>query len=146
LVDFTHKEGKVLLEYLIQKDVHQKIITMSDNFECSEAAGCDFCIKHYKKRRVFKPLNLKEVGDLILNFEDLSCSYMHKFNNIMQLLDRIIEQYDHFLYDFEQQRIYPKSNISQTYLLEEVLDMTNLLQENNIKFQVDEKFNINLLF
>jgi hypothetical protein len=130
----------------LQKKPQQKIITMSDNFECSEGVGCDFCISHHNKRRVFKPLNLKEVGDLILKFENLSCSYMHKFNNIMQLFDRIIEQYDHFLYDFEQQLIYPKSNIAQTYLIEEVLSITQLLQENNIKFQVDEKFNINLLF
>ena len=144
LIDFTKEEGKALLGFVLSKNNQQKIITMSDNFECSETLGCNFCTENYKRKRVFRPLNLKELMDVIKNFEQQSCTYMHKFNNIMNLLDKIIEEFNHFLYDENVKRIYPKTGISESSLIEEILEITTLLQDNHIKFQVDENYNINL--
>lgn len=145
LIDFTKKEGKEFLDYTLSKNSSQKVITMSDNFECSEFSGCDTCLENYNKKRVFRPVNLKELVDVIKNFDEQSCSYMHKFNNIMNLLDKILEEFKYFLYDSNKKRIYPKSSISESALIEEILEITTLLQDNNIKFQVDENYNINLI-
>jgi len=144
LIDFTKNEGKDFLKYTMSKNISQKVITMSDNFECSEFSGCNSCIETYKRKRVFRPLNLKELIDVIKNFDEQSCSYMHKFNNIMNLLDKILEDFNHFLYDSIKKRIYPKNSVSESALIEEILEVTVLLQDNHIKFQVDEHYNINL--
>jgi len=144
LVDFTKETGKDFLDYVMSSHSTQKIITMSDNFECSELQGCHFCTQNYNRKRIFRPINLKELLDVIKNFEQQSCTYMHKFNNIMNLLDKILEEYNHFSYNIELKKIYPKSNISESSLMEEILEITTLLQDNHIKFQVDENYNINL--
>lgn len=144
VIDFTKNEGKEFLNFIQSKNVQQKIITMSDNFECSEILGCNFCIQNYKRKRIFRPINLKELTDAIKNFEQQSCTYMHKFNNIMNLLDKIIEEFNHFSYDITSKQILPKRGISESALVEEILEITTLLQDNHIKFQVDENYNINL--
>lgn len=144
LIDFTKDEGRELLNFVLSKDDQQRIITMSDNFECSETLGCNFCIQNYRRKRVFRPINLKELMDVIKNFEQQSCTYMHKFNNIMNLLDKIMEEFNHFSYDEKAKRIYPQVGVSESALIEEILEITTLLQDNHIKFQVDEHYNINL--
>lgn len=144
LIDFTKQEGKEFLNFIMMKKPEQKIITMSDNFECSETMGCHFCMDNYNRKRVFRPLNLKELLDVINNFEQQSCTYMHKFNNIMNLLDKIIEEFNHFSYDATAKQISSKVGISESALIEEILEITTLLQDNHIKFQVDENYNINL--
>ncbi|MGD9555366.1 MAG: hypothetical protein AB7V28_13350, partial [Arcobacteraceae bacterium] len=144
LIDFTKKEGKELLDFVMRANPEQKIITMSDNFECSETMGCNFCMDNYNRKRVFRPLNLKELLDVIKNFDKQSCTYMHKFNNIMNLLDKIIDEFNHFSYDAVAKRIFPQAGISESALIEEILEITTLLQDNHIKFQVDENYNINL--
>jgi len=144
LIDFTKDEGRKLLNFVLSKNNQQKIITMSDNFECSETQGCQFCTQNHRRKRVFRPLNLKELIDVIKNFEEQSCTYMHKFNNIMNLLAKIMEEFNHFSYDEKAKRIFPKVGISESSLIEEILEITTLLQDNHIKFQVDEHYNINL--
>jgi hypothetical protein len=99
---------------------------------------------NYNRKRVFRPLNLKELLDVIKNFDKQSCTYMHKFNNIMNLLDKIIDEFNHFSYDAVAKRIFPQAGISESALIEEILEITTLLQDNHIKFQVDENYNINL--
>jgi hypothetical protein len=121
LIDFTKKEGKELLDFVMKANPEQKIITMSDNFECSETMGCNFCMDNYNRKRVFRPLNLKEL-----------------------LLDKIIDEFNHFSYDAVAKRIFPQAGISESALIEEILEITTLLQDNHIKFQVDENYNINL--
>lgn len=144
LVDFTQNDGREFLNFVMANNTQQKIITMSDNFECSESLGCQFCIENYHRKRIFRPIKLKELTDVIKNFGEQSCTYMHKFNNILNLLHKIIEEFNHFSYDSEKKVIYPKEGISESALLEEILEITTLLQEKDIKFQVDEYYKINL--
>lgn len=144
LVDFTYDEGREFLNFVMSSNTEQKIITMSDNFECSEALGCHFCNENYHRKRIFRPIKLKELTDVIKNFEQQSCTYMHKFNNIVNLLYKIIDDYNHFLYDGDKKVIYPKEGIAESSLVDEILEITTLLQEKDIKFQVDERYNINL--
>jgi response regulator RpfG family c-di-GMP phosphodiesterase len=144
LVDFTRNDGQEFLNFVMANNAEQKIVTMSDNFECSEAQGCHFCNENYHRKRIFRPIKLKELTDVIKNFEQQSCTYMHKFNNILDLLHKIIEEYNHFSYDEVKKVIYPKEGVSESSLMDEILEITTLLQEKSIKFQVDEHYNINL--
>lgn len=146
IVDFTKSEGKDLLSYITQHNPKQKIITMSDNLECSVLKGCEFCMQHLKRKRVFKPLNLKELTHAIKNYDTLMCQYMNKFNNIIYLLkDIITTNYNHFVYDEQEQTIYPKESYAESLIVEELVHITELLQNNEIPYSVNETYKIKLL-
>ncbi len=145
IVDFTKQNGKELLYYINDKNPYQRVVTMSDNYECSEPKDCDFCIKKYNKRRIFKPLNIKEVLDIFKYFDEKDCLYMNKFNNILDLLEKIVSELCFYNYDKEKRIICVRRDVSQSLVIEELIEVTDLLQKNNIKFRVDEYYNIELV-
>lgn len=146
LVDFTKEEGKEFLSYISQHIPEQKIITMSDNIECSALQGCEYCMETLKRKRVFKPLNLKELVHTIKNYEDMVCHYMHKFHNIIHILEEIIHaKYNHFVYDKINQLIHPKEKYAESLIVEELIHITELLQLNEIDYSVNENYTIKLL-
>lgn len=146
MVDFTQEVGKELLQFISQKSSTQRIITMSNNLECSALQGCEFCMHTLKRKRIFKPLNLKELTHTIKNYDNMICNYMHKFNNIIQILDDLIKStYNHFLYNKDSQKIFPKESYAESLIVEELIHITELLQNNQIPYTVDENYTIQLL-
>ncbi|RXJ58073.1 hypothetical protein [Candidatus Marinarcus aquaticus] len=146
VVDFTQEVGKELLQFIAQTSPNQRIITMSNNLECSALQGCEFCMHTLKRKRIFKPLNLKELTHTIKNYDNMICNYMHKFNNIIQILDDLIKStYNHFLYNKDSQKIVPKESYAESLIVEELIHITELLQNNQIPYTVDENYTIQLL-
>lgn len=146
MVDFTQEVGKELLQFISKESPTQRIITMSNNLECSALQGCEFCMHTLKRKRIFKPLNLKELTNTIKNYDSMICNYMHKFNNIIQILDDLIKStYNHFLYNKDSQKIFPKESYAESLIVEELIHITELLQNNQIPYNVDENYTIQLL-
>lgn len=146
MVDFTQEVGKELLQFISKESPNQRIITMSNNLECSALQGCEFCMHTLKRKRIFKPLNLKELTNTIKNYDSMICNYMHKFNNIIQILDDLIKStYNHFLYNKDSQKIFPKESYAESLIVEELIHITELLQNNQIPYNVDENYTIQLL-
>ena len=80
LIDFTIPHGVEALIKILQINPAQHIITISDSSDCSELLGCDYCLEHYRKKRVLKHQGIHELLYLIDNFSDLSCEFAHKLN------------------------------------------------------------------
>lgn len=142
LVDFTTKEGKRLLEYITTRNIQQRVITMSEKLECSVKEGCTFCLENYRRKRVLKPFDLKELIDLIQNYDNTACNYSNKFENIIDILDKIILRYDTFYYEFENKIIKRKDDKSIHIILQELMDITELLTQNNISYSINSKYDI----
>jgi len=79
LIDFSIDFGKEALESILKIMPKQKIITLSDSLDCSEALGCDSCLHHYDKRRLVKHHGIHELLYLIDNFKETPCEYAHRF-------------------------------------------------------------------
>lgn len=144
IVDFTSEDGAKLLITLMQNNKEQKIITLSEKLQCSVLQGCDYCVKNYKRRRVFKPLSMDDVIKTILNYDEIDCLYRNKFENIIEILDKIIGNYDNFEYEPQQHRIKALEKNSSHLVFNDLLKITDILKESNIEFCIDEKYNINL--
>lgn len=80
LIEFTIESGPKVLQKILELNPSQPIITISDSLDCSELLGCDFCLKHYKKKRVLKHQGIHELLYLIDNFDEMPCEYAHKLN------------------------------------------------------------------
>ena len=51
LIEFTVECGEKSLKKILELRPEQKVITISDSFDCSEIFGCEFCLDHYNKKR-----------------------------------------------------------------------------------------------
>lgn len=80
LIDFSVDFGLEALHKILEINPIQHIITISDSIDCSEIFGCDFCIEHYKKRRVLKHQSIHDLVYLIENFSSMPCEHVHKFD------------------------------------------------------------------
>ncbi len=79
IIDFATKDGRQSLDYILNIDANQKIITQSGISECSELNGCDYCIEHYNKRRLVKQCSANDILNIIDKFDTFSCYYANSF-------------------------------------------------------------------
>ncbi|WP_419769462.1 MAG: hypothetical protein ACNI3C_08950 [Candidatus Marinarcus sp.] len=145
VIDFTKPEGKEILDFIMSKNDKQKIITMSENLECSVVEGCNHCFTQYNRRRILQPIKLKELISTIKNFDEIACSYKNQFSNIINILDKIISGYSCFEYDCVNQVISPKESSFGSSIIQELIEITKLLTEKNICFSVDKNFSISII-
>lgn len=80
LIDFTVDFGAEALHKILETNPQQQIITISDTLDCSEILGCDFCLEHYRKRRLLKHQGIHDLIYLIENFPEMPCEFAHKFD------------------------------------------------------------------
>lgn len=80
LIDFTVDFGAEALHKILEINPQQQIITISDTLDCSEMLGCDFCLEHYRKRRLLKHQGIHDLIYLIDNFPEMPCEFAHKFD------------------------------------------------------------------
>jgi len=80
IIDFTLPGGLDALNEIVKINPSQHIITLSDSLDCSELLGCDYCLEHYKKKRVLKHSGIHDLLYLIENFSSMPCEYAHKLH------------------------------------------------------------------
>ena len=133
IVDFSVKEYKGFLEEIVKKDPFLKTITISDILHCSNTQGCESCVKSFNRKRIVKPVNMKELYDTIINFDTFPCRYFLNFENVVQLLPKIIENYNFCKYD-------PLKRIVECdeHHISSLISITELLDSNNISYELDE--------
>ena len=96
LIDFTVGFGHEALEKILKLNPIQHMITISDSFDCSEILGCDFCLEHYKKKRVLKKDGIHELLYLIENFPEMPCEFAHKLDACISTKDTLTLEEDSF--------------------------------------------------
>lgn len=79
IIDFARDFGAESLRYIESIDPMQTMITISENEEYSEQKGCDFCVKHHRRRRLVPPFAFPELVRLIENFDLTVCALKNKF-------------------------------------------------------------------
>ena len=82
IIDHEVYKGIKLLENILYIDTKFHILIVSGSAHCSEIRGCDYCKEHYNKIRIMTPVNKKELIDCIRNFENHTCEYEKKCEEI----------------------------------------------------------------
>jgi DNA-binding NarL/FixJ family response regulator len=77
VIDFSVPVGHDALQTLLERNPKQAIITLSDSLDCSEIIGCDHCLEHYNKKRLFKTEGIHDLLYTIENFDELPCPKAH---------------------------------------------------------------------
>lgn len=145
IIDFSSNEGLKVLSYLNKYFPQKKVITICDKLQYSINHGCDYCIKNYNRRRLFKPFNFLDLLDLVKNFDTLECALANKFDNIYEVLDKVLSRFSCFSYKKEYRKIDAMSNCNNTLLIKELVEITELLETSNIKYNVEEDYSIVIL-
>jgi len=143
-IDFIDNIGKSFLEYILKVNSTQRIITISDVFECSEKMGCDFCSDNYNKERILKPINHT---DIIKIFSDTQyrCDSFSNSLLLMQLkqIEKIIkETYSDYDLDVESLTFIGKR--TKKYDADFFI-IVEKLNTHKIEYSVDENSNIKVI-
>jgi DNA-binding NarL/FixJ family response regulator len=77
ILDFMLEAGAKALEEIDRLDPKQRVIILSASEAYSEPHGCAYCVEHYNRRRLKKPVGVMELADLIRDFDYASCTHYH---------------------------------------------------------------------
>lgn len=78
LINFMVNDGNKLMEYVLDNNPKQRILTMSTTWVCSDKKGCKNCIDNYSKRRLMLPDDLNKLIPLLKSFDYVPCEYAFK--------------------------------------------------------------------
>lgn len=145
IIDFSIKEFDELLEKIMEINPLQKTITISKKISQSELEGCLHCQNTKKRKRLMKPLNIVDLYELIKNFDTQTCKYFNNFDNIKLILTDILKQFVFFEYNEEQRKICHVKKFKSNTDYDELLDITRILNEHNINYEVNAKNEIIIL-
>lgn len=142
-IDFTDVYGKKILEYILKDNPKQRIITMSDLFECSESLGCDYCKEHYVKDRVLKPITQDDMKNILTN--NFTCEKYSDDILIMKLkqIEKThLNTYSNYNLDVDNKTFV---NIHNESYGRDFFHLIEYLDEYKIKYNVLANLNIEIL-
>lgn len=137
IINFSLEFGKKFLEYILHDKPKQRIITISGKLDSSDNKGGEHCQLHYNKRRLLKPLNPSELIKVINNFDNTKCEFRNKFHTksgLIEIMDKVVDQYTLLTYDETMHRVHFKHFDSQ------VLQFLDNLKDCNIDFTLDDTY------
>ena len=143
-IDFAVNGGKKFLADVLKNDAHQRIITISKVIECSEMLGCDYCLEHYNKKRILKPITQDEVIDIFSNKEYPCPKYagVALFMKLKQIEKIVKQSYTNFTLDTEKLIFIDHG---QHHYDNDFFTIIEKLTQYSIKHTVDENGNIKVL-
>jgi len=77
ILDSSVEAGAKALEHIDETDPAQRVIVFSDGEEYIAPYGCAYCVEHYSRRRMEKPLSVMDVANQIRDFDYTHCTYYH---------------------------------------------------------------------
>ena len=134
IVDFSTNEGKSLLIKVEELDPAQRVITLSDTLGCSAELGCEYCEKHFRRKRLLKPVDAYELIKYIVNFDELKCKYTKSFENIVTILEDIIKRFGTYRYDKEKHMIV--NDTKSPLYIKELIEIVEILNRHYIPYEI----------
>jgi len=144
VVDFSTQSNQDMLNDIIKINQNQKTITVSDSLRCSEQKGCEFCIQHYNRRRLMKPINIKALHEIVKHFGDKKCKYAstNSFHNITMILPTILKRFLSYSYNQNSRILKPVSNSSEIHIMKDMIDIIEILKTHHVKYNITNNTDI----
>lgn len=144
LIDFSIGENGKILEEIISINPSQKTLTVSNYLLCSDKNGCENCIMSFNRRRLLLPIDPTVLYNAIANFDAIQCEYFKKFENILNILPKILERFKSYKYDETNKLIYKDDNLS-SFINNEFVQILSLLDTYEIQYKLLDNNNIQIL-
>lgn len=140
IIDIDKQTGTEFLNYLLKITPKQRIITVSENWGCSDEQNAEHCKKNYNKRRLLKPICTHTLVEYLKNFDLKGCAYYKKFESIegiLSIMDDLAALYPNVKYDKTTNSV-KFNDFNQLY------SFTNKLSLKNIPFSVQSEREIRI--
>ncbi|XPV69071.1 MAG: hypothetical protein ACNI25_00490 [Halarcobacter sp.] len=138
IIDFTTDSGKEFLDFVMEVNKHQRVITIGYELTHSEKQGCEYCEENYLRKRLVKPISIVNLYKTIINFDNIRCEYRDKFSDPVVIVEQLLNKYNYFKFDESKSILYTYAD--GTRVLRQYLDLINDLQAYGIKYKiVDDK-------
>lgn len=132
IINFILEFGKKTLDYIVQINPEQQIITISDLLECSENNGCLYCQSNYNKIRLLKPINTSHLVKYIKDFDSNTCKYYDAFDSnhgLVNVMDDVIRRFGGVTYNKE-------TKIIDLNYSNKIMEVVQFLDNKNIDFNI----------
>ena len=141
VINFILDFGSKFMEYILNINPMQNIITISETLDNSESKGCDYCLENHNKIRLLKPVDVRELTKLIKNFHSYKCSFYNKFTSssgIIDVMDKIVPRFNGVEYIKE-------SNTFHLNKYSNIVEVVQFLDEKNISYDIKDNSKIELI-
>ena len=135
-------------EYLINKitDIHpkQKTISFSKEIDCIDKKGCKFCVVNYDRKRMIKPFSEIDLLNVINLFGTNKCSHQNTLEDISQIMSYVLKKFESCEYNI-QTKLITLNNNSSFYNLRTISEVTNILNDYDVKYEVIDDRSIQIV-
>ena len=140
----TYKEA---LLKILELNPQQKIIVISDNLDCIDEVGCQHCPEKYNKHRLLKPVEIRSLLDLIIDFDSQECKYLQTdcFKNILPIIPNIIKRFISYDFCSDSKIIYKKDKTHSNNFVLDLLEITSILEKHDTKYEIINGRDIKLI-
>jgi len=146
IADFSHSHNKKLLDEITEYNPKQNVLIISNELDCKNKDGCVHCTANYNRRRLLKPIDIKEVYTFLENLDCTICKYEESqcFSYIKPYLDDILRSYQYYNFDKEKNLISKINTHNNTYVLQEQIKIHHLLEKYDIDHTLLDNMNIQI--
>ena len=142
IIDFTSTHGKKLLDFVLQNNPKQKVITLGFQLESSDA-NCALCEENFNKRRLIKPVNAVDIYNTIKNFDTSRCKYAYQFENPKELISELVKRYGCFEFN-EQTSMITKNTDANDHVIKDYIELIEILKHYNMNHEIIDEFVIRI--
>lgn len=76
IIDHAIDIGRDAINIIMDIDTQQRMLTISaESSERSVPQGCDYCVEHHNRRRLYNPTPIKNILRMIEGFDDYVCDH-----------------------------------------------------------------------
>lgn len=136
ILDYKNTNYFELSKFILEKNQDIKTISISNELceSCREIGSCDNCLKLYERRRLLNTFEINELVEVIKNFNTKACHYYNTFFKIESILGDILKRFLGVYYESKSKIITLEG--TDTSLIHNIVEITSLLIEHNIKYSV----------
>lgn len=145
IADFSDEKYEKALESIVKKNRDIKTLIISDKLTNSVSEGCSFCVNHYKRKRLLKPLEPQRLLEAIEDFDKQECSYYDAFSQAKTLIPMIVNRFLCLEYDHLKQIITINTSCNSNRHTVEILSFIHMLEQNNITYEMSSENSIKLI-
>ena len=146
IADFSNSHNKKLLDEITEHNPQQKVLIISSELDCKNELGCGHCVSNYNRKRLLKPIDVKEMYNFLENIDCTSCKYEESqcFTYMQHYLEDILRSYQYYNYDKEKYLISKIDTHDNTYVLQEQIKIHHLLEKFNIDHTLLDNMDIQI--
>ena len=142
IIDLSLKNADQILHEITRLNPEQKILTILNGFKYSNHLDCKSCHNRYNRRRLLRPINISDLIEYLLNFDNTSCYYSNECNHIEDILEYSLKRFLYYKLDFEKRKIICQTT-SGAYI-QELTKIIDILNIHNLEFQIEHDHHISL--